>query len=157
MGTRLSRRRNVRNRFFFGHLWWVLAAGAATGILFGKVFCRWMCPLGFVMETITGMGDKNAKFQQLYQYHKLGCPIAWASGFLNKYSLFKIRLNKTECKDCGVCDSACYLSTLEPARYSLFQADKERPGEAFACSKCLACVSACPSASLSYKAPTRRN
>ena len=90
----------------------------------------------------------------MYQYHKLGCPIAWASGALNKVSLFKVRIDESSCSRCGLCDKACYLSTLEPARFSLFRKDKERPADAYACSKCLACVSACPTGSLSYTSKT---
>jgi polyferredoxin len=132
-------------------LWWILGAGVVSGVIFGKVFCRWACPIGFIMEIITGMGGANNKFQGMYQYHKLGCPIAWVSGFLNKYSAFKIRFDESACKKCGLCDNACYLATLEPAQYSLFKKNKERPGDAYACSKCLACVTACPAGSLSYK------
>ena len=132
-------------------LWWVLAAGAFTGIIFGKVFCRWMCPLGFFMELMTGMGGSD-KFQSLYQYHKMGCPIAWVSGALNKFSLFKIRLSPSSCVDCGACDSACYISTLDSKRFSLYKDSMDRPGEAFACSKCMACVSSCPTGSLSFRA-----
>ncbi len=136
-------------------LWWVLAAGAAVGLVFGKVFCRWACPLGFFMELLTGIGGKDSKFQQMYQYHKLGCPIAWASGALNRFSLFRIRLDEKSCAECGACDKACYLSSIEPAKYSLYKKDAERPGEAFACSKCLACVSSCPSGSLGYRPGVR--
>jgi|GEM_PF-6765963 len=70
-------------------LWWILAAGAVSGIIFGKVFCRWVCPMGIMMELMmTFSSDKNAA---LLQYHKLGCPIAWVSGWLNRMSLFGIR------------------------------------------------------------------
>ncbi|MGD9940183.1 MAG: 4Fe-4S binding protein [Clostridia bacterium] len=132
-------------------LWWILGIGAVTGIVFGKVFCRWACPIGFIMEIITGLGGDKGKFQQMYQYHKLGCPIAWISGALNKQSIFRIEFDESSCTKCGLCDKTCYLSTLEPAKFSLFRKDKERPGLAFACSKCLVCVSACPTGSLSYK------
>ena len=26
--------------------WYVLLAGVILGVVFGKVFCRWVCPLG---------------------------------------------------------------------------------------------------------------
>jgi len=33
-------------------LGWVILAGSATGLLLGKFFCRWMCPMGAVMELV---------------------------------------------------------------------------------------------------------
>src|SRR5665647_2600558 len=73
-------------------LWWVLLAGVIMGIIFGKVFCRWVCPMGLIMEIMMSMSP-DGKTKQMYQYHKIGCPIAWISGYLNKFSFFRIRLN----------------------------------------------------------------
>jgi len=136
--------------YFNISLWYILLFGIGTGVIFGKVFCRWMCPLGFLMEVLMGGGGKN-QFSSMYQYHKIGCPIAWVSGFLNKWSFFKIKLNTDTCKNCGVCDKECYISTLEPTKFSLYKADKENPGSSYSCSKCLKCVAACPNGSLKYK------
>ena len=132
------------------YLWWLIVPGVLTGLLFGKVFCRWMCPLGFFMELIMGM-NSSQKLKQMYQYHKIGCPIAWMQGVMNRFSFLKIKLNTDTCKSCGLCDKQCYIATLEPENYSLFKADKKRPGSAYACSKCLSCVSVCPNGSLRYK------
>lgn len=131
-------------------LWWVLAAGSLMGIVFGKVFCRWICPLGFVMEAVTGAAGADSKFRNMYQYHKLGCPIAWASGALNRYSFFRIKRKADTCTDCGLCDKACYMAALDEKKYSLYREGLDRPGNAFACSRCLACVASCPTKSLSY-------
>jgi polyferredoxin len=30
------------------NLWIILAIGLVSGIIFGKVFCRWACPIGFI-------------------------------------------------------------------------------------------------------------
>lgn len=130
-------------------LWYVLAAGAVTGIIFGKIFCRWMCPLGFMMEIMMGL-NPDGNFRQMYQYHKIGCPIAWVSGLLNKISFFKVTLNKDTCKTCGKCDTSCYISTLNP-EFSLYKNGKTMAAEQFSCSKCLKCVESCPNGSLSYK------
>jgi polyferredoxin len=130
-------------------LWWLLIVGLVTGMFFGKVFCRWMCPLGFFMERVMGM-NPNQKFRQMYQYHKIGCPIAWMQGALNRISLLKIKVNADTCKSCGLCDKQCYITSLEPEKYSLYKVDKKRPGAAYACSKCLSCVSVCPNGSLRY-------
>ncbi|WP_153640048.1 4Fe-4S binding protein [Prolixibacter sp. NT017] len=83
-------------------LWYVLLFGAITGVILGKVFCRWMCPMGVMMEFLMSM-TPGESFRQTYQYHKLGCPIAWISGWLNRFSFYRISLNKDTCKSCGIC------------------------------------------------------
>ena len=130
-------------------LWFLLIPGVVTGLIFGKVFCRWMCPMGFIMEIMMG-GGSDATQRQLYNYHKLGCPIAWITGFLNRSSLFRIRRDPSICIDCGICDTKCYISTLNDD-YSLFKEDMKDPAIHFSCSKCLACVESCPAKSLTYK------
>lgn len=128
----------------------IIIGGSALGIIFGKVFCRWMCPMGFMMEIMSGaVGDEKAK--AMYQYHKLGCPIAWISGLLNRISLFTVghKVAK-ECRSCGVCDKACYVAKLD-ARYSLYITDKKNPADSYTCSRCLECVDSCPTGRLSYK------
>lgn len=131
-------------------LWWVLLAGVLLGIVFGKVFCRWVCPMGLIMELLMGMSP-DGKVRQMYQYHKIGCPIAWISGWLNKVSAFKIKLNADTCKTCGICDKQCYIVAMEPAKYSLYKLNMETPGSSYTCSKCLQCVASCPNGSLKYK------
>ncbi len=130
-------------------LWYLLIIGIIIGVIFGKVFCRWMCPMGFIMEMLMG-ASPDQKLKNMYMYHKIGCPIAWFEGFLNKISFWKIKLNTDSCSSCGICDKQCYISILEPEKYSLYKQDKERPGESYTCSKCLSCVSVCPNGSLKY-------
>ena len=131
-------------------LWYILAAGTIMGVIFGKVFCRWVCPMGLIMEMLMGLSP-DGKIRQMYQYHKVGCPIAWISGFLNKYSIFRIKLNEDTCKNCGICDKKCYIVTMEPTKYSLYKPLLEKPGSSYTCSKCLECVASCPNGSLTYK------
>ena len=132
-------------------LWYILAVGVFLGAVFGKVFCRWVCPMGLIMEMLMSMGGNDSKIKQMYQYHKIGCPIAWISGFLNKYSFFRIKLNEDTCKNCGICDKKCYIVAMEPAKYSLYKPAKVKPGDSYTCSKCLQCVASCPNGSLTYK------
>ncbi|MEN8118395.1 MAG: 4Fe-4S binding protein [Bacteroidota bacterium] len=136
--------------YFHVSLWWIFGVGAFVGIIWGKVFCRWICPIGIIMEFMMKMSPDDS-LKGMYQYHKLGCPIAWVSGFLNKVSLFKITLNEDTCKDCGLCDKACYMPTIDKQKFSLYKTEKINPAEAFSCSKCLNCVEQCPNGSLSYK------
>ncbi|MFH1121806.1 MAG: 4Fe-4S binding protein [Bacteroidota bacterium] len=131
-------------------LWYILLAGSLTGLIFGKVFCRWICPLGLMMELMMSLSPEG-KMRQMYQYHKIGCPIAWISGWLNKYSFFRIKLNADSCNNCGICDKECYIVAMEPAKFSLYKERLEMPGDSYTCSKCLKCVTACPNESLQYK------
>jgi polyferredoxin len=131
-------------------LWYVLLAGVILGVVFGKVFCRWVCPMGLIMEIMMSMSP-DGKIRQMYQYHKIGCPIAWISGFLNKYSFFRIKLNAETCKNCGICDKQCYIVAMEPAKFSLYKPKMFAPGDSYTCSKCLKCVASCPNGSLTYK------
>lgn len=131
-------------------LWYILLAGVVLGVIFGKVFCRWVCPMGLIMELLMGMSAEG-KIRQMYQYHKVGCPIAWISGWLNKYSFFRIRINNESCKNCGICDKECYIVAMEPAKYSLYKPEREKPGDSYTCSKCLKCVTSCTNGSLQYR------
>jgi polyferredoxin len=131
-------------------LWWVLGIGIVSGAIFGKVFCRWVCPMGLIMELLMSMSP-DSKIRSMYQYHKVGCPIAWISGWLNKFSLFRIKLNTESCKNCGICDKKCYIVAMEPNKFSLYKPSMKRPGNSYTCSKCLQCVAACPNESLTYK------
>jgi polyferredoxin len=136
--------------YFKVPLTYILVVGVLSGVIFGKVFCRWMCPLGFIMELMLGSIDSGSKQLQLYNYHKFGCPIAWISGFLNRFSLFKIKRDTKLCIDCGICDKECYIATLNQ-KFSLYKKDKKNPAQHYSCSKCLSCVDKCPTKSLRYK------
>jgi polyferredoxin len=136
--------------YFHISLWFVLLAGTLLGVIFGKVFCRWICPMGLIMELMMSLSP-DGKIRQMYQYHKVGCPIAWISGWLNRFSLLKIRLNDESCRDCGICDKKCYIVAMEPAKFSLYKPKLENPGTSYTCSKCLECIVACPNGSLTYK------
>lgn len=135
--------------YFQVSLVYIIGVGIVAGGIFGKVFCRWMCPLGFIMELMLG-SNNDVKQQQLYNYHKLGCPIAWISGFMNRISLFKIKRETNQCTSCGICDKTCYIASLDKD-YSLYKKDKKNPTLHYSCSKCLACVEKCPTKSLKYK------
>jgi polyferredoxin len=136
--------------YFNISLWWVLGFGSAIGIIWGKVFCRWMCPMGAIMEFIMKLSPTDS-LKNMYQYHKIGCPIAWISGLLNKVSFYKIQLNTDTCKNCGLCDKACYMPSLDKQKFSLYKPEFINPAENFSCSKCLLCVAECPNGSLTYK------
>jgi polyferredoxin len=132
-------------------LWYLLLAGTITGVVFGKVFCRWVCPMGLIMELMMSLSP-DGKIRQMYQYHKVGCPIAWVSGWLNKFSFLRIQINQESCITCGKCDKQCYIVAMEPQKFSLYKPGLEEPGSSYTCSKCLQCVAVCPNGSLKYSA-----
>lgn len=127
----------------------VIVAAAVLGMIFGKFFCKWMCPMGFIMELMTsGMSDEQRK-NHMYNYYKLGCPISWIQGLQNRFSFFRIINDKATCLSCGKCNKVCYITNLNP-KTSLYKNDSANPATAFNCSKCLACVDSCPNGSLRY-------
>lgn len=128
---------------------YVIIFGGLLGIIFGKVFCRWMCPIGIFMEWLMKRKGTNEK-AALYQYHKLGCPIAWISGYFNKMSFLKIRVDKTKCIDCGKCDDTCYITSINQD-FSLYKSNKINPSKSFKCSRCLDCVTDCPVEAIEFK------
>jgi polyferredoxin len=160
--TLLQRAVSIRRVFQFsiGALVWVavsrghigLAAvvvGASlAGAVLGKFFCRWMCPLGAVMETLMGAGDPSGRQAALYGYFKLGCPISWAQGLLNRVSAFRVRVDRSRCTGCNQCDQACYVAQLADGR-SLHAAGSLNASTHYSCSRCLQCVGACPTGALS--------
>ncbi len=124
---------------------WVILAGSAAGVLLGKFFCRWMCPMGAMMELVTGASGDSA--QRHYMYFKIGCPIAWAGGLLNRLSLWRVKLRPERCTGCERCDEVCYVSKLAAGR-SLHVAGEVNASTDYTCSRCLACVGACPTGAL---------
>jgi polyferredoxin len=160
--TLLQRVVSVRRfvQFSIGALVWVavskawiglaalVVAASLAGIVLGKFFCRWMCPLGALMETVLGAGDPSGRQAALYGYFKLGCPISWAQGLLNRVSAIRVRVEPSLCADCNKCDQACYVAQLADGR-SLHAAGKLNASTHYSCSRCLRCVGACPTGALS--------
>ena len=131
-------------------LWVVLGVAVVLGAVFGKTFCKWMCPMGFIMEKMTSKLSEDDSKRQMYNYYKLGCPVSWVQGLLNKVSVYKIKTQQATCTSCGICDKACYVTSLNP-EFSFFKKDKKAPGAAFNCSKCLKCVEVCPTKSIKVR------
>ncbi len=129
-------------------LWWVFFAAIASGLVLGKYFCRWACPMGAIMEIMLGAGGEENKQKSLYSYFKIGCPISWAGGLLNKLSVLRVKVDESKCTHCSVCDKACYVAQLADGR-SLHEGGKVNASTHYSCSRCLGCVKACPSGALS--------
>ncbi|MCD4703267.1 MAG: 4Fe-4S binding protein [Methanosarcinaceae archaeon] len=127
---------------------YLLLFGGLLGIIFGNVFCRWMCPIGYIIESMMKL-SKNNEMAASYQYRKIGCPISWINGYFNRMSLFKIKIDHGKCIDCGKCDDVCYITNLNK-EYSLYNEGKSDPAVHPKCSKCMDCITVCPTDSLTF-------
>jgi len=70
------------------------------------------------------------------------CPVGTFLGFLSRYSLFKIRIDKVTCDRCGKCSSSCKSQCINI---------KEKEVDFSRCVGCFNCLSACPSLSIQYR------
>lgn len=128
----------------------VFGASLLLGTVFGKMFCKWMCPVGMIMEFMMRNMDSTQQKHHMYNYFKMCCPISWIQGILNRFSLVRIKRDATTCTACGLCDKACYITTLN-TDFSIYKTEKKDPALAFNCSKCLECIDSCPQKSLDFK------
>ncbi len=62
------------------------------------------------------------------------CPVGTVLGFLGKFSLFKIRIDKSTCNSCGSCGRKCKASCIDT---KLHEIDYTR------CINCFDCIEAC--------------
>ncbi len=73
---------------------------------------------------------------------QLLCPFGWYSWFLERFSLFGIRINRRTCCRCNACANAC---PLEAARGRLLASPI--PADCFSCARCLR---VCPVTAIDY-------
>jgi len=74
------------------------------------------------------------------------CPFGLVSWLLGKLSVFKIRINRQACTDCGACVKACPSQAMKGLyEYAVFPAD---------CFSCGECLRACAFDALSYTGQT---
>jgi len=70
------------------------------------------------------------------------CPVGTFLGFISKFSVFKIKLDKISCTSCGVCGYACKADCIDTINKEV---DFSR------CVGCLNCLTVCPAGGVSYK------
>ncbi|MDR2694326.1 MAG: 4Fe-4S binding protein [Chitinispirillales bacterium] len=71
------------------------------------------------------------------------CPVGTVLGCLNKYSLFKIRIDKDKCVSCGVCEKRCKASCIDMKAKTI---DYSR------CVNCFNCINNCGKKAISFSA-----
>jgi len=70
------------------------------------------------------------------------CPVGALLGLLSKISLFRIRIDETECKACGTCISACKAGCIDGVEHRI---------EYSRCIACFNCLNICPQKGIRYK------
>lgn len=77
------------------------------------------------------------------------CPVGTLLGFISKFSLFKIRIDESNCKGCGVCEKACKSSCIETDGKSI---------DASRCVVCFDCMQVCPTEGIimEFDSPKRK-
>ncbi|MCL2101322.1 MAG: 4Fe-4S binding protein [Fibromonadales bacterium] len=76
------------------------------------------------------------------------CPVGTVFGFLNKFSLFKIRINNAQCVSCGICSAKCKASCIDAKSKAI---DYSR------CVNCFNCISSCNKKGISFAMKNKDN
>ena len=78
------------------------------------------------------------------------CPVGTVLGFLSRYSLLGIRIDKNKCNACGLCSRQCKSSCINGKEHSV---DYSR------CVACMDCIGTCAHGAISYgmRYGSRRN
>jgi len=76
------------------------------------------------------------------------CPVGTLLGLISKFTIFKLKIDKTSCEGCGVCARVCKAECIEKTTKEI---DFSR------CVACYNCLDVCPSDSINYQLITIDN
>jgi polyferredoxin len=136
--------------------WAVLLAMALLSLaLFEPAYCMWLCPFKAVSEYVAARNTvglvQNGIFVVLFAALVIVlplltkkrtqctflCPFGAFQSIFNKTSVFDIKIDRTVCSPCVLCQKSCPTMSLTD--------DSIKKGETLmSCMKCGACVDACP-------------
>ncbi len=103
-------------------------------------------PAILVITTLFMAGIILAAFYRGRLYCNTVCPVGTFLGFLSKFSIFKIVLDKNNCTKCGRCSRVCKAECIEVKTQKI---DYSR------CVACYNCLTVCNDHAMAYK-PVRR-
>ena len=149
---------------YFGFAMLAFVALASLGTL-ASVYCDWLCPFKIVTEF--GAVDSLRSYVAFLMFVLLFfglvivlpfltkkrfqcmsfCPMGAFQSLLNKFNLYRVRVDKDTCVGCGICSDACPTLSL-----SLPETDgvKRVPTVTSTCTRCGECMTACPKNAISY-------
>jgi NAD-dependent dihydropyrimidine dehydrogenase PreA subunit len=152
---RRAKTRKIDPRWKYGP-WAVLLAMVLLSLaLFEPAYCMWLCPFKAVSEYVAARSAiglvQNVIFAVLFgalvivlplltrkrTQCSFFCPFGAFQSLFNKINIFSVKIDKEKCKPCVLCQTAC--PTMSLSKESIAR------GEALmSCTKCGACVDACP-------------
>lgn len=147
--------RKIDPRWRYGP-WAVLLAMVLLSLaLFEPAYCMWLCPFKAVSEYVAARNTvgliQNGIFVVLFAGLVIAlplltkkrtqcaffCPFGAFQSIFNKTSVFEIKIDKTRCTPCVLCQKSCPTMALTD--------ESIKQGETLmSCMKCGACVDACP-------------
>jgi ferredoxin len=142
---------------------WAVLAFAVGGALLTlePLYCTWLCPFKTVTEFSIPYSPARILQTVLFGSIFLGlvillpllsrkrtqcaffCPLGALQGLSNRVNPFEIRIDRSSCLDCGTCERNC--PTLSLDRESIRQGRTHMN-----CTRCGACVDACPNGSAAW-------
>jgi polyferredoxin len=147
--------RKIDPRWRYGP-WAVLLAMVLLSLaLFEPAYCMWLCPFKAVSEYVAARNTiglvQNAIFVLLFAGLVIAlpfltkkrtqcsffCPFGAFQSIFNKISVFEVKIDRTRCQPCVLCQNAC-------PNMSLSKESIARGETLISCMKCGACVDACP-------------
>jgi len=147
--------RKIDARWRYGP-WAVLLAMVLLSLaLFEPAYCMWLCPFKAVSEYVAARNTvglvQNGIFVLLFAALVIVlplltkkrtqcaffCPFGAFQSLFNKTSVFEVKIDKTRCTPCVLCQKSCPTMSLTEESIA--------KGETLmSCMKCGACVDACP-------------
>lgn len=101
--------------------------------------------LSVLLTVIIALGGAFIIYRPFCQ---LICPFGFISWIAEKFSIFRIRIDKDKCTQCGACIQVC---PLEAAKGRV--AGNRLPADCFSCARCL---NVCPVDAIQYKSVFRK-
>ena len=136
--------------------WAVLLAMVLLSLaLFEPAYCVWLCPFKAVTEYIAARNALGTVQNVIFILLFVGlvvvlpyltkkrtqcsffCPFGAFQSLFNKISIFEIKIDKSRCKSCVLCQNAC-------PNLSLSKESIARGETLMSCMKCGSCVDVCP-------------
>jgi polyferredoxin len=147
--------RKIDSRWRYGP-WAVLLAMVLLSLaLFEPAYCMWLCPFKAVSEYVAARNTvgmvQNGIFIVLFAALVIAlplltkkrtqcaffCPFGAFQSLFNKTSVFDVKIDRTRCTPCVLCQKSCPTMALNDESIA--------KGETLmSCMKCGACVDACP-------------